>query len=237
MPASASRPSCVVYVDGYNWYHAIFRFRPEWKWLNIQSFFEYLRSRENVTAVKVFSAMVVNEPDARYRQETYFKALRTLPKLKIILGLFQPREVTCRADCRKKYYVQEEKKTDVNMTVELMADAISDSCPDRICIVTGDSDIQPAVEWIAKNRPRVKITVYVPALPADQATRRIDYYKTRGLPVDCVFLPVDSIKDHQFKGAVKVGVGQFVSRPTSWSAGRLAELPLSCRHRRRTAFL
>ncbi len=220
MQVVATKPRCVVYVDGYNWYHSIFRWRPEWKWLNIQSFFEYLRSREEVVAVKVFSAMVIHEPDACARQETYFKALKTLSKLKLILGLFQPREVTCRGTCREKYHVQEEKKTDVNMAVEMMADATSDNPPNRMCVVSGDSDIEPVVEWISKNKSFINVTVYVPALPADQSQRRLDSFKTKRLRgVDCEFLPIDNLKDHQLKDAVKLGVGLFASRPTSWCAG------------------
>lgn len=48
----------IFYIDGYNWYHAIFKHFPEWKWLNIQ---ESLRPHDQVLAVKVFSAMI--DPD------------------------------------------------------------------------------------------------------------------------------------------------------------------------------
>src|SRR5687767_11766909 len=103
----SGKPACVVYVDGDNWYHAIFKAHPEWKWLNIQSFFEYLRSRESVVAVKVFSAMVEDDEGARFRQLCYFRALKTCPKIKMVMGLFQPREVTCRGRCGEVYSVQE----------------------------------------------------------------------------------------------------------------------------------
>jgi len=43
------------------------------------------------------------------------------------------------------------------------------------CIVSGDSNVQPAVEWIALNRPGIRITVYLPALPSEQNQRRTDY--------------------------------------------------------------
>src|SRR5687767_11672477 len=91
----------IVYVDGYNWYHAIFKWHPEWKWLNVQTFFEALRPHEEIVAVKMFSSMIDpdNEAsDARQRQKRYFDALRTLPKVEVVLGMFQSREVTCRAN-------------------------------------------------------------------------------------------------------------------------------------------
>ena len=215
---AAGNQKSFVYIDGYNWYHAVFKNNPEWKWINIQSYFEALRPHDNIVAVKMFSAMI--DPsnlgsDARERQKRYFDELRTLPKVKIILGAFQNREVTCKANgC--KYSFQEEKKTDVNIAVELMSDAISGAC-DSVYIVSGDSDIQPVVEWIAKNKPEIKIAVYVPSLKNDQPFRRTDYYKTKGLAVSCTFLPLDNIKDHQLPNIVKLSHGIAV-RPHLWSA-------------------
>jgi uncharacterized LabA/DUF88 family protein len=212
------RNTSIVYIDGYNWYHAIFKHHPAWKWLNIQTFFEALRPREDVIAVKLFSALVLPEPlngDARERQERYFKALKTLPKVKVILGIFQQREVQCRATCRLRYTVPEEKKTDVNIAVEMLSDATAARC-DAMVLVSGDSDAQPVVEWIAKNKPDIDLTVYVPALLPDQSSRRTDYYRTKGLNVTCKFLPLEDIKNHQLPNTVKLPDGNFAVRPHIW---------------------
>src|SRR6266853_1342365 len=102
------RERAIVYVDGYNWYHAIFKHYPDWKWLNLYSFFKALRPHEEVTTVKLFSALIdPDKPasDARERQERYFSALGTVPQIKIILGAFQPREVHCRGQCGERYII------------------------------------------------------------------------------------------------------------------------------------
>ena len=84
---------------------------------------------EDVVAVKFFTELVEPLKDVstrRDRQKRYMRALGTLPKLKIILGKYQERTVTCRAhECmrRLEYQVLEEKKTDVNMAVNLLEDA------------------------------------------------------------------------------------------------------------------
>src|SRR5437016_5887858 len=119
MPMSTPivRPRCTVYIDGFNFYFGIFENKPEWKWLNIQSFFETLRSREDVIAIKYFTAVVDPKKgysERRERQLLFLKALGTLPKVEIITGVFQPRTVKCDAKCCEKYVVLEEKKTDVN---------------------------------------------------------------------------------------------------------------------------
>ena len=215
------KPRLIVYIDGYNWYHAICKSHPEWKWLNISAFFRALRPHEEIVAVKMFSALVVptaEDPTARERQERYFKALRTLPGVEIILGAFQPREVQCRATCLQRYTFQEEKKTDVNIAVELLSNAFNNRS-DAICVVSGDSDVQPAIEWLARNKPDLRIYLYIPSLPADQAARRLDYFKTKGYSkVSCSFLPLEGISQHQFRNLVTLADKTFVVRPHTWAA-------------------
>ena len=210
------RPTCIAYIDGYNWYHAVFKHRPEWKWLNLHAFFQALRPDDNMVAVKLFSAMSV-DAGAYSRQKRYFDALRTVPKTEIILGVFQERTVTCRGDCRLQYMVTEEKKTDVNLAIEIINDAINQKC-DRMCIASGDSDIQPAVEWVVKNHPKIKITVYIPALPSEQNERGTLYFKNKRLNVECMFMPLQGIAENQLPDKIKLGGGSLSLRPYSWNA-------------------
>jgi 6-hydroxy-3-succinoylpyridine 3-monooxygenase len=152
----------IVYIDGYNWYHAIFKHRPDWKWLNVQSFFQEMRPRETIQEIKFFSAIIDEDKpvsDAKDRHQKFIKALKTLPKVKVILGKFQSREVTCRAHCKQKYIVPEEKKTDVNIAVEILSDAIDDKF-DCMVLVSGDSDVQPPIQWVKRRFPEKKISVY-----------------------------------------------------------------------------
>jgi hypothetical protein len=207
----------IVYIDGYNWYHAIFKHNPEWKWLNIQAYFESLMPHDNIIFVKMFSSWMLHDPDAQDRQKRYFDALSTLPKVRIIYGVFQPRTVTCRSNCQNKYNIQEEKKTDVNLAVEILHDAINGVC-EHIIVVSGDSDIQPAVEWVAKNKSAIKLTVFVPLLPMEYDQRRVDYYNTQNLPVDCAFLNLKGIKENQLPNFVLLGGGKKAVRPHIWQA-------------------
>jgi len=207
----------IVYVDGYNWYHAIFKHHPEWKWLNVQSYFDAVRPHDQIISIKMFPAWIYHDPDAQERQKRYFDALGTLPRVKMIYGIFQPRTVTCRSDCKAQYVIQEEKKTDVNLAVEIIDDAVREAC-EHMIVVSGDSDIQPAVEWVARNRSAIKLTVLVPLLPNEYNERRVDYYKTRKLAVDCAFLSLKGIKENQFPNFVMLGGGKKAIRPHIWKA-------------------
>jgi uncharacterized LabA/DUF88 family protein len=207
-----------IYIDGYNWYHAIFKHKPEWKWLNIQSYFESLRPHEDVRSIKFFSAIVDEnrrESEARERHKRYLAAIKTLSKVQVILGKFQDREVTCRADCQKKYNVPEEKKTDVNIAVEIMADTFDNEF-DAMIVVSGDSDVQPPIQWVRRRYPEKKIHVYIPVLPHEREKRRLDFYGQIG--VECKFLPLDSIIHHQLPVRVSLPDGAGVVRPPTWSS-------------------
>jgi hypothetical protein len=218
-PAAPPKKRCLVYVDGFNLYYGVLEPNPGWKWLNLQSLFEALRPDEDIVAIKYFTALI--EPDRhvsprRDRQRAYFKALATLSKLQRIEGKYQLRQVTCRAAAcprQLQYLSPEEKKTDVNMTVHLIDDALH-ARADSVVIVSGDSDLEPAVDWVRKNHPAIKITVYVPSLPTQTPQRRNDFYLRIG--VTCRPLPLVEIPRHQFSPVITFPNGTTLQRPPDW---------------------
>jgi 6-hydroxy-3-succinoylpyridine 3-monooxygenase len=219
-PQPQFKKRCTIYVDSFNWYFGIFQHRPAWKWLNVQSFFEALRLDEEVVAVKFFTALVdplKHLSTRRDRQKRYLKTLGTLPKVKIIVGKYQERTVTCQArDCmrRLEYQVAEEKKTDVNIAVNLLEDSVR-GLTDSMVIVSGDSDLEPAVEWVRRNYPQVKITVYIPVLENERQQRRNDNYHRMG--VTCKPLPLTDIPRHVFPATVKLNENETITRPVEWT--------------------
>ena len=178
-----------------------------------------MRLDEDVVAVKFFTALVdpvKHVSRRRDRQKRYMKALGTLPKVKIILGKHQERTVTCRAaDCMRRlaYQVPEEKKTDVNMAVNLLEDAFR-GLTDSMVIVSGDSDLEPAVEWVRRNYPHVKTTVYIPVLEDEREERRNHNYHRMG--VTCKPLPLADITRHLLPTTVRVNENETITRPDEW---------------------
>lgn len=219
-PATALAPipkkRCTIYIDAFNWYYGIFINRPDWKWLNIQSYFEALRLDEDVVGICFFTAIVqpqVHVSLKRDRQKRYLTALKGQPKVEIILGKYQERTVTCQAGpCprRLEYRVGEEKKTDVNITVRLIDDAINQRT-DSMVIVSADSDLEPAVAWVRKNHPAIKVSVYIPALPEELNLRRNDNYQR--MQVNCRLLPLADIPRHLLPATVTLPDGTTVQRP------------------------
>jgi hypothetical protein len=85
----------------------------------------------------------------------YLQALGTLPKVEIIQWVFQPRTVRCDAKCCEQYIVAEEKKTDVNIAIRMIDDCLHKRM-DSIVLVSGDSDQEPAIQWIHQRYPDMK---------------------------------------------------------------------------------
>jgi uncharacterized LabA/DUF88 family protein len=103
----------------------------------------------------------------RPNQEAYLKALQTTPLVVIVLGHFKRKRVKCTHPlCTypggRFFETREEKHTDVNIAVHMLDDAYQGAC-DRMILVSGDSDLVPAVKIIKKRYPAIRIFVYVPA--------------------------------------------------------------------------
>lgn len=85
----------VVSVDGYNLYYGCLRKTPH-KWLNIHALCCAVLPKNDILAVRYFTAQVggtPHDPDPPTRQQTYFRALRTVPQVSIHLGHFLTHDV------------------------------------------------------------------------------------------------------------------------------------------------
>lgn len=209
------RKRCIVYVDGYNFYYGVICQTPQWKWLDLHKYFSSLRLDEDVIRVKYFSAEIdrhLRISDRRDRQKRYLSALKADPDVSVYLGTYQLRDVTCRAACKLPYQTPEEKKTDVNIAVNMIADAVNSNA-DTLILVSGDSDMEPAVLWIDQNYPKIKITVYIPVLPG-QNRKNYNYLSQR---ITCKPLPLLDVEKHLYPPVVDLGNGKTVECPKEWA--------------------
>ena len=207
---------CIVYVDGFNLYYGVLSTFPNRKWLDLRGYFCDMRHHEDVVAIRYFSALV--EPDRRSsekrdKQKRFLEALKAYPLVTVQLGRYRMRETRCLAKCREPFMAPEEKKTDVNIAVAIIDDAIQKRA-DCIVLVSGDSDLESAVQWVRANHPQIKITVYVPVLPADVHKRRNDNYASMG--VVCRALPLEKLSTFQMPRVVSLPDGKTVERPKEW---------------------
>lgn len=92
----------------------------------------------------------------------------------IILGKFKNKEVACRvAACshpgRRAFTVPAEKRTDVQIALQMLEDAYEDRC-DLFVLVSGDSDLVPAVRRVLDKFPdkRVSWSMFPLATPIEE---------------------------------------------------------------------
>lgn len=141
------RENLIVYIDGFNLYHGLHsQFGTSMLWLDLVNLSRSLRPNQHLVAVKYFTAPVLNEPDAQARQAHYINALQALypDVFQVIQGRYQTKTMTCRS-CSHSYVKYEEKETDVNIAVSLVADTAR-GLMDTALIISADSDLVPAVK-------------------------------------------------------------------------------------------
>jgi len=154
----------IIYIDGFNLYYGAVKNTP-WKWLDMERYFSLLLPNDDIQIIKYFTAKILGSH--RANQESYIKALLTLNKVQITYGLFKYKKIKCLVkNCTyqgsRLFNVPEEKRTDVNIAINMVKDAVDGKC-DRLIVVSGDSDLVPAVKAVKLIDPNKKVIVYVPA--------------------------------------------------------------------------
>ena len=203
----------IIYIDGLNLYYGAVRGTP-YKWLNIERLFERLRQDDDIQAVKYFTAEITG--GRRGNQLAYLNALATCPKVEVIQGKFKWRNVKCQVQrCKfggsRWFRVPEEKRTDVNIATALLDDAFDDVA-DRFILVSGDSDLVPAVNRLKARFPEKQLIVYVPARNETRGAAT----ELRGAADKSRTLPQALLKVSQFPAQLDDGRGGVIEKPVDW---------------------
>jgi uncharacterized LabA/DUF88 family protein len=207
------KPRSIVYVDGFNFYYGAVRGTP-FKWLDIETCFRRLRPDDDLLRIHYFTAMVVGR--SRARQLTYLRALVTTPLVNVVLGKFKEKHIQCRVhncdfDGSRIFQALEEKRTDVNIALQLLDDAHHDRA-DRFIIVSGDSDLVPALDMVKAQYPHKQLIVYVPSRhhirgAATEIRNAADKNKT---------FPQALLRVSQFPAELPDGRGATIRKPSEW---------------------
>lgn len=207
------RPRTVVYIDGFNFYHGVIK-GTRHKWLDLQKFFERLRPDDDVKAIRYFTAEMA--PPQGTRQLVYLQALATRPKVIVVLGRFKTKTVTCGIlPCSftgdRKFVRPEEKRTDVNIALAMLDDAYQ-NLADNFVIVSGDSDLVPALHMLKARFPEKNVIVYIPARDGVRGAAA----EMRGAADRNKTLPLDLLSHSQFAATLHDGAGGTITKPNTW---------------------
>ncbi len=203
----------IVYVDGFNLHYGALC-GTSYEWLDLDRLFRLLRPHDDFRRIRYFSALLTGT-DA-VPQRTYLRALATTPRVQTTLGRFKLRRVRCRvAGCTmpgaRRFSAFEEKRTDVTIGIQMLDDAYQDEC-DRLLLVSGDSDLVPAVRLVKDRFPEKRVHVYVPARNETRGAA----VELRGVADSARLLPLQLLPHSQFPTRIIDPFGRRITKPAIW---------------------
>lgn len=137
-----------VYVDGFNLYYGAVKDTP-YKWLDLHKLCTLIFPKNKIHRIRYFTALVRDttaDPTKSQRQQTFIRALETLPGLTVHYGSFLASKarmplVRPLPGRRTAHVVKmEEKGSDVNLASLLLADAFRKDFEVAI-VLSNDSDL------------------------------------------------------------------------------------------------
>jgi hypothetical protein len=145
-----------VYVDGFNLYYGCIK-GTAYRWLDLAKLCALLLPSHDINRIRYFTALVDARPDdpqQPQRQQTYLRALQTIPNLSIHYGHFlsnvirMPLAHPLPNGPRTVAVVKtEEKGSDVNLATYLLVDAFKKDCEVAV-VISNDSDLKTPVEFV-----------------------------------------------------------------------------------------
>jgi uncharacterized LabA/DUF88 family protein len=109
------------------------------------------------------------------------------------------------------FLATEEKRTDVNIAIQMIDDAHRNRT-DRFIVVSGDSDLVPAVDLVKTRYPDKAVIVYVPS----RHPKRGAATELRAAADKSKTLPMTLVKRSQFPPLISDGRGGTIRKPDSW---------------------
>ena len=214
-PMPADRTTFLI--DGFNLYHSVIEASKDLggastKWLNIRTLCEsylYLFGKNNTAEeFYYFSALayhkVPKDPDTVARHLRFVDCLKDTG-FKVELARFKEKQVWC-AGCKHFQTRHEEKETDVAVAVKLVELFVQDKC-DTAILMTGDTDIAPAVRFVRQNYPTKRVGFLFPYKRMNQELKNLGFgYK----------ISKEQYQRHQFPPTVKLIDGSTRTKPATW---------------------
>lgn len=155
----ANKKRVVCFVDGFNLYHALHGLAlPHLKWLDLRKLITTFIDPDihDLTSVYYFSAFATWLP-APYARHQQFVAAIMHNGVTAVMGKFKQKPRACNR-CGASWMAHEEKETDVNIAVYILRGAHRDEY-DELFVLTGDSDIGPALRMVRSDYPTKRIKV------------------------------------------------------------------------------
>lgn len=207
-------------IDGFNLYHSAKDASIDLnlkgngtRWLNIyamcSSYLHAIGNNAQIADVYYFSALARHieafKPDVVARHLTFIRCLKATGVI-VELARFKKKNIPC-SHCNKNIKRHEEKETDVAIAAKLLEVLFLDRC-DTVVLVTGDTDIVPAVKTAQRLFPDKNIAFLLPYKRHNQ-----ELAKLAPLHFD---IKKETYARHQFPDPFITAKGKQVIKPAAW---------------------
>ncbi|RON75824.1 hypothetical protein BK675_10935 [Pseudomonas fluorescens] len=214
----------IVYVDGFNLYYRALK-GTAFKWLDLLALCQAVLPKHcDIIGINFYTARISGriDPSSPRDQQTYLKALSTLPMLQVHLGSFQvkdkemflaqppklrPRNATPLNPSPRFATVvkSEEKGSDVNLGVHLVRDALLGRF-EHAAVITNDTDLCEPLR-IVKEDAKLPLTLMTPVSRPAENLRRLATHLRNITPY---------LGPAQFPPAIQISDGKVINRPPGW---------------------
>ena len=207
-------------VDGFNLYHSLKDLRrdrhSDCRWLDLRALcgaqLQLLGPSALVGRIYYFSALATHlqttDPGKVSRHRTYVAALESVG-VAVQLGRFKRKDAEYRSSgcyvCLRRH---EEKETDVGIALKVV-DLAHDPACDAVALVSGDTDVAPALRSACAIAPAKPIYVFFPYRRVNKDLKQLATRSFRLLG--------PSLERSQFPQAVDLPSGRRLFRPPEWA--------------------
>jgi len=205
-------------IDGFNLYHSAREAGRAFggsgtKWLNIHSLcsqsLSAIGGEASLEGVFYFSAlahhMTTHDPFVVTRHQAFLDCLQDTG-VYVGLARFKPKSVRCPA-CGVITTRYEEKETDVALAAKLLELFLYEQCETAV-LVTGDTDLAPAVRTVQRLRPQARVLF---AFPFGRKNKELQQLA----PASFKFSR-QSYLNNQFSDPYVTADGRSIDKPAKW---------------------
>ena len=205
-------------VDGFNLYHSLRSASlalggAGTRWLDLRALCEsvlgLVGGGAELESVTYFSALAHHlesrAPETIQRHEHYLACLRSTG-VEVRLSHFKTKVVWC-PECSAKITRHEEKETDVAMATRIFKLLLRDRC-DVVGVVTGDSDLAPAMEAARNLFPSKRVVSFFPFHRVSKELRQV--------ASSHFSFSAASYLRHQLPNPLRLPDGRVIYKPAGW---------------------
>jgi uncharacterized LabA/DUF88 family protein len=207
----------IFLIDGFNLYGSVRDIKKDFgdkvKWLDIaslcKSYLHYFGKDAQLDDIYYFSAvpnyLQARDPNRIKRHKDYMSCLESTG-IHVELGRFKEKERKCNY-CKKIITMHEEKETDVRIAVKVF-EIFHLDIGDIIIIVSGDTDLSPAIEKSKTLFPN-KLVLF--AFPYNRRNTELAALATRSFRIKR-----EHYQKHQLPDPIILQNKHRISKPKSW---------------------